>query len=275
MSPIAPPVVPSSAPRRAPHSTPASSRLPELCLVLAITGAAILLVLWLRERYANDADGMVALAAIGGLLSDQEDGLPPGLVPIWTGHAADENSSKEARAVRIGARQAALEIVSRQRFAHGVQAYFGRDSAALAIVAHGSERAAGIAAALAQELDHLDGGAASARMYREVERLARAQDYFGQRAREARDALPRVRPQHVAVGYWLEYARVAALRRDTAFFRSPESRAIAAAAVDLPRLGRADHVALEAVRDGMAGGSLPDVSSLEPLLTRALVELSR
>ena len=236
--------------------------------VLFVTGS------WLRERRMN-TEGTVSIAMISGLVSERDGGLPGALTPAWSPGAMDGRSSNEARAVRIGARLADIEIVAHQRFAHGVRAYYGRDSTALAIVAGSSERAAAIIADLIRELDRIPGGDVTVQWYQEVERLARLRDYFHLRAVEARATLPRVRPRFVATGFWLEYARVAARRGDTAFFRQPESQVVTAEARRLPGLSSQARAALGDVQLLVASESPVDMVVLERALTSALVALAR
>jgi len=183
---------------------------PWMALAAGIAVVMAAPALWWRARPAGE-DGVVAGAtSYAALLAPDArgGGLPAGWngTPWRTTRGAGDPLTPEARAVRIGARLTDLELAAA-----------ARDSATVRV----------IAAEVAALLDEVQVGGAAAVTYRAlatslVDRAALA----GAR----RDAALVAGEEAVALGMWLEAARVAAARRDAAFFRTRESRAALARA---------------------------------------------
>ncbi|HEU4628182.1 MAG TPA: hypothetical protein VFS08_00465 [Gemmatimonadaceae bacterium] len=249
----------------------------------AITLAALAALLVVQRRHDHGRDGgrvAVSIPYFPRLLSHSAGaGLPRELRPAWFESPGDE-PAPDARAVRIGARDADLTLLARQRSAVSIPAYYWHDSAAIAVVARNSAFVAAHAAELARMLDRVSRGAAAAALYRVVARQGQERGVVGSEHSKARSLARRDRTPFVVVGSWLEYARVAALRRDLAFFRRTESRAFAAGAVGLPGLSAEERAALERVRALATDDSLGardwggEFAGLEEALTRALTLLA-
>jgi len=183
-------------------------------------------------------------------------GIPAGWdASPWTAtRAADAPLAPRARAVRVGARITDLEAAAAARDAAGT-----RQAAADVAALLGSLPAAGPAASLYDEVRRRAGEPAGAL----APVLARGR---GSAARLAGE-------DGVALGAWAEAARLAAARRDAAFFRSRETRAAldrAARAGALPGEARA---AVERLR--RAGGGEPDWPALQRDATALLAAAAR
>lgn len=218
-----------------------------MALAAGIAVTVAVPALWWRTHPAADpagpplatpADAIVGAPAPNGppsyvaLLAPEARGA--GLPPAWDGtpwrttRGAGDPLTPEARAVRVGARLTDLELAAAARDTASVRA---------------------VAAEVAALLDEVPGGAGAAAGYRALGTSAAADG--AALARTRRDAALVAGEEFVALGMWIEAARVAAARRDAGFFRTAESRAA---------LGRA--------RGSVAGRALaPDVM---PRLERAL-----
>lgn len=136
-------------------------------------------------------------------------GLPAGWEgrPWRTTRGAGDPLTPEARGVRVGARLTDME---------------------LAVAAGDAAAARGTAAEVAALLDEVPGGGAAAAAYRALGgsgMLSVGAPGAAALARARRDAALVAGAGDVALGAWLEAARVAAARRDAAFFQTAESRA--------------------------------------------------
>ena len=221
-----------------------------LALVAIAAGLVTAPVLWTRLRApAGDP------AAYAGLLHDRDAGLPTAWDgrPWSTTRAAGDPLTAEARAARIGARLVDFTLAVQTR----------------------DTRAGELASEIAGLLDEVPAGGVAAAVYRELSaRLdatpeARLHSLLAQ-GREAVTALPAA--EIMALGAWAESARIAAARRDVAFFGTRESRAAldrAATHPHVPTPARGVAVRLRsALRDGGRGGA-PDW----PTLTAGLTDL--
>lgn len=176
-------------------------RVPWLAIAASIAVLALVPAVWLRARTAEGVPAYVAsLAAPDAGLPTNWNGTP------WpTTRGAGDPLTPEARAIRVGARLADLELLARTR----------------------DPRAAETATEIVALLEEQPGaGAAAASIEPLHERLRRgAVVEPGMIAGARVAATAAVGDEAAAVGMWLEAARVAAARRDAEFFRHRESRA--------------------------------------------------
>lgn len=160
--------------------------------------------LWWRARSAGETGEVTSYAA---LLAPEARaaGLPAGWdgTPWRVTRGAGDPLTPEARAVRIGARLTDLELEAAARDSAGVRV---------------------IAAEVAALLDEVAGAGAAASTYRALGTSGVAG--VAELARARRDATLVAGEEGVALGMWLEAARVAAARRDAEFFQAEESRAV-------------------------------------------------
>lgn len=163
-------------------------------------------VLWQRSRsdarIPAEPGGVVSYVAF--LAADaRAAGLPPGWdgTPWGSTRGAGDPLTPEERGVRIGARLTDLE---------------------LAAASGDSASARAIAREVAALLEEVPGAGAAGSTYRAFAASAADRQAL---ARARRDAALVAGEDDVALGLWLETARVAAARRDTAYFRAPGSRA--------------------------------------------------
>jgi hypothetical protein len=241
--------------------------------ILAALGVAALVV---AAVYAHDwwhhhevTDPSAVRGDYVTLLSDPTgSGLPAELTPVWTPAPAEDAKLPETvRAVRIGARMADLEIAA---YARNRRASYGPlDSAAGAVVHRNSALVAAFAAELAASLDSVPDGARAAALYRFIQGRGEREATVSLQDRARRASLG-FHPRLLALGNWLETARIAALRGDRVFLTSPECRAEAEEAVSLPGLSRDARSALERVRGLIVAGAIGDLDALEQALTDAL-----
>lgn len=249
-----------------------TARIASIATMLVV--AAVLVRPWPRRP-------AIAERPVGdyvSLLSDHGGtGLPAGLAPAWPQMSSGAPAlSRHARSVRIGARIADVEITGWARNRLAPLAYFERDSAAIAGVRRYSASVASFAGELSARLDEVRHGDQSAMLYRQVESEGRRGATVDLDVAEAarREALMILDPRFVALGNWLEVARVATLRGDTAFLASAESRAEAAAAVSLPGISRDAREALGRLRFLLDNRRLTDLPVLQRALTDALEALA-
>lgn len=245
-----------------------------VCIAAVVVVGVILVRSWPRGTAVAEApvgDYVSLLSGRGGA------GLPTGLTTAWSqASPAVSALSSKARAVRIGARIADLEITGWARNRLAPLAYFERDSAAIAGVQRYSASVDSFAGELAGHLDEVQHGDHAAALYRRIEsegkRAATVELDVAEAAR--REALILFNSRFVALGNWLEVARVATLQGDTAFLASAESRAEAAAAVSLPGISREARESLDRVRLLLDGRRPTDLRALERALTDALKALA-
>ena len=256
-------------------------------IIVALVVLVTLFVLRRAQLEEHAATISIHVNDVVQLLADDALGLPPDHAHAWEAGASSRWTSQRARAVRIGARHADVIILSGLRTHQTELAYYGRDSLALALVARSSDRATVLAAENARELARLRGGDRAAEAYGWAAAEAARREFWGYAAWLAGQRMPPASASYVVLGGWLEAARVAVHRGDRAFFERPESRAIAAAMVQLPRLSRDERAALERVRALIEGaairagdatraedGSRAALTELQEALTRALVLLA-
>lgn len=201
-------------------------------------------------------------------------GLPGELNNPWSTAVLSDAHQSHARAVRIGVRNADLTLLASQRNRNARLAYYDRDSTALAVVAHNSARIESHASEMRQELRHWEEGVRAATLYREVEMRAARRATFGTELWRAQDLTLRYDPQFVVLGNWLGYARVAAVRNDTAFFRRPESMAIAAGAPRLTGLQEQERAALIRIHNLIQTNSAIDAATISAAIAQAIAALA-
>lgn len=218
-----------------------------------LVGLALLPVLWTRSR-APDIDDPGRFPA---LLESRDAGLPAGWdrSPWRTTRGPGDPLTPEARAVRLGALMTDLEVAVR-----------GRDP-----------RTGEIARKIVALLDGIPGAGFASETYRKVgsrsgeppEQLLPLVDS----GREAVRLIEVERVQFVRLGAWAETARIAAARRDAAFFRKRETRAVldrADEAPDFPEPGRA---AVRQVRRTIERDGAPEWERLDLQLAELLRRL--
>lgn len=222
---------------------------------LAAAAAVALLVLspWVRGRFV--APGASAPARYVALL-EQPEGLPEGyeLRPWGAARAAGEPLGPDARAVRVGARLAQLELAAR-----------GRDTSVAAL-----------ARDVAALLGDVPGGGAAAAVYREVERRASepAEGLAPLLAQGSAAASGVAGAQGVALGAWLEVARVAAQRRDAGFYGQGATASALVLAEQRAAQRTAARAPLARLRAALAGGA-PRWDEASAALTELLAALAR
>ncbi|HEX6536628.1 MAG TPA: hypothetical protein VF041_18725 [Gemmatimonadaceae bacterium] len=191
------------------------------------------------------------------MLQARDGGAPAG----WDDHpwsvsrAAGAVVAPDARAVRIGARVAELELAVR-----------ARDSAA-----------ARLAAELAALLEPIPASAPAVGIYRQVAGRAGAppNELAALLARGRVAAASLAGADLVELGAWLETARVAAARHDAAFFREPASRAMLDRAAGLATLPATARQSLRSIESSItASDAHPDWSAVEDALTGVLRTLA-
>lgn len=219
-------------------------------------------------------------------LADADAGIPAILTRGWADDSA-RRPSKDVAAVRVGARMVDLEAAALSRRRTGYAAWPGTPTAIWAVFhdipyvnwpnnpeAHRAVRLESEHVShFAGELTHLFSDVRLAENaaweFRRVQN--EAWDWVNlddvAEAHEASRVLPTDR---VALGSWLEAARLAVLESDTAFFANPDVRAEAARAAALPGLSSEQRDVLRdvALRTGTAAQQ--DFNVLEEQLTRAL-----
>jgi len=217
---------------------------PRLALAASVAAVAVGMAAWgLARRGAGDDDP----GRYAALLA--RPGLPAGwdAAPWTAARAAGETLDPRARAVRVGARITDLEAAAATR-----------DSVA-------ARRAAAEVGAL---LGALPAAGPATAVYDEIGR--RAGEPEAARERGRRTAARLAGEEGVALGAWAEAARLAAGRRDEAFFRARATRkALDRAAGDaaLPPDARA---AAERIRAALAASGAPDWGVLEREAARIL-----
>lgn len=167
--------------------------------------AAAVLVFAVSVPLVRSARAVQTLPDVGALVQTLEQGaINP---PQWQNRpwrefrGAGQPLSQHGRAIRIGALLADLELLTRAR----------DTSVAL------------IASQLAGLLDEYPGGSAAGDSYRAIANRGPVVD-SSERATARRGAESLAGIKDVRLGAWLEMARLAAARRDSAFFDSPTAR---------------------------------------------------
>jgi hypothetical protein len=219
-----------------------------LALAAAIAGIAVAPWAWQRLR-APEPDVGVRFAV---LLPTEQGGLPP----AWDGRpwsvtrGAADALTPEMRATRLGARLTDLDVAVR-----------GGDSSAAACAV----------ADVGALLDGVPAGAPVAALYRDVARhlAAAPSELQPLLARGATAAAQVAGEELVALGAWLEAGRLAAARRDAAFFRAPASRAQLARARASSTLSDASRASVARIEAMVAAGP-SDWGALSAELTALL-----
>lgn len=246
-------------------------------LLFAILSAG--LICWMgatlvRRQRAN-ADAAVPIDDYGALFRDRR-GLPMGLSLMPSPVGSRWELSKPARAIRLGARIADLELASKGRDGATIASYYVEDPIASWVVIKNSDLIDRFAGELAAAFDNVPNGRSAAGWYRVVQR--RGQDRATvdwKYMREARNWALDFEPGFLVVGEWLELARAAALRHDASFVANDKSRAMLAAALKIPQLPDDVRESLMHVQDLTAAGTIPDFHALSRALTDALAGLAR
>ena len=221
-----------------------------LALAATLVIVAALPWLWSSGRGVKRRDPMHVVA----LLATQSAGLPSAWDgrPWTTTRGAGDPLTAASRAARLGARLVDLELAVRTRDA----------------------RTGPLAAEIAVLLRDVPAGSPAAAIYREVSRRAGApRDSLAallERGRVAAAALAGVEP--VALGAWVETARLAAAAHDVHFFHDDASRDALTRASQLPDVAPAARAMLDRVRQSAATNP-PDWTRLESDLTALLAAL--
>ncbi len=232
-------VLMGAAPRRTPRWFERPTRWVAIAAVLA---SVAILPRVLRTGAAGTAGSGPDFATIRGLLAAPA-GLPAGspaglpasfdLAPWGAVRGSLDDLAPQARAVRIGARLIDLDLL--------VQA---RDTLA-----------ARMAGEIATLLDGAPGASSVASAFRALSGLSSVVEMQAPLREASANAAAIVGPASVAAGAWLEAARVAADRGDSAFFRDPASASSLDAA---QRLGGSaeDRARVVDIRSGLRASPL-------------------
>jgi len=209
------------------------------------------------------------------LEKDVGTGLPVALNPGFAIAVDGPGTSSRARTVRLGARIVDLEVVALARNEASDAAYYHRDPVALATVAYNSDLVVQLADSLVSTLRAVGGSVNAERLYTYVAYDGRRGATVGRELEMARMALRSAEPRFVALGNWIEAARVAALRGDREFFASWPSTTMAARAPTMAGVPADARAALAEVRTLLAAGLPADSVAVARALTRAIVALTR
>jgi hypothetical protein len=230
---------------------------------------------YLRHASIDAAAGRFGAGDYADLLSDRGNGpLATDWRSAWLPTPTMAAMSERARAVRVGARVIDLELSARARNGAIAAAYYRGDPAATAVFTRQSPLIAAFAGEITATLADVPEAAASAGLYARVVGMAHRPATINSELYYGRKALLDFQPRYLAIGNWLEAARVAAQRGDRAFFNTPESRAallVLASTTTIPPDARplVDRL-LRLMPDGRAG----NLAVLEPALTGALRALA-
>jgi hypothetical protein len=177
------------------------------------------------------------------LRDSSEPGLPLNWQAAWSPSARDSTISQTARAIRIGAHLADLDLVAIARKHDATwPAYYGVDTTAVSRGATNAAYVAAFAHEIVASLAATPDGRRGAEAFRRVEQRGRDRATIGIEVENARAALPPEQMTAVALGNWLEGARIAAYSADTAFFREPRCRAMAILAIHTDAARPARHM---------------------------------
>lgn len=183
-----------------------------VAVAATVAAVAVVPMLWQRTQSGDGAPAYVAQ------LSTPDTGLPLHWngTPWATTRGPADPLPARARGVRIGARLADLELLARARDA----------------------RAAKVAAELAVLLDEVPGSGPAVAVLDTIRALAVAGAVVAPTllATGHAAATAVAGTASVALGAWVEAARIAARQRDAAFFRRPASRAALARARSSPEV---------------------------------------
>lgn len=222
-----------------------------LALAAAVVVLALLPWLWRARRSSTEVDA----ARFVALLYASPAGLPDAWNSgPWTStRGASDPLTRATRAVRLGAHLVDLDLAART----------------------GDARAGPLAASIAALLDGVPAGAPAAAIYRSVSRRAAvpSDSLTGllERGRVATSEL--AGGDLVALGAWVEAARIAAARHDARFFQDDASRDMLARAERLSDVSPAVRPVVDSVRRA-ATSSAPEWPRLERQLTALLAALA-
>lgn len=224
-------------------------------------------------------------------LTNADAGIPATLAHGWIDDST-RHPSEAVAAVRVGARMVDLEAAALSRRRTGYAAWPGVPTAIWAVFhdipyvnwpvnpdAHRavrleSERVSHFAGELTGLFEDVPLGGTAAWDFRRVQN--EAWDWVNlddvAAAHEASRVLPSDR---VALGSWLEAARIAALQGDSAFFASPEVRREALRAPALAKLSDEQREALRNVARAVGNVSRQGAPALEEQLTLALWSIAK
>ncbi len=205
----------------------------------------------------------------------QGDGLPVMLNPGFALAVDGPGTSSRARAVRVGARIVDVEVAARAREQWAGPAYYQRNPIALANVAYNSDLVARIADSLVVALRQVRGARNAARYYGYVRYDGERGATVGYELELGRRSALVFRPTMLALGNWLEAARVAALRGDRKFFAQPACLVMAERAPKLSGISRDARRALANVQALLVPEPPADSMFLARALTGALATLTR
>lgn len=223
--------------------TPRTARWGGRWTALAALLAALALSPWIWSRVRGGDAGAPARAV--ALLERGGAGLPAGWDdrPWSSTRGAGDPLAPPARAARLGALMVDLEVAVEER-----------DPAAQRL-----------AAAIAAMLEEVPGAGQAVFIFHQVEKRAgeapEALEPLLAQGWEAAERLPE--SGVLALGAWAEAGRIAALRRQTGFFRNPESAAALDRAAALPGLSAPARAAVERLRSGTGPDAAPDWAALE------------
>lgn len=243
----------------------------------AMMGATALLALMaeVRSNRLSAAGARPAGDYASYLGKDVGTGLPVALNPGFAIAVDGPGTSSRARAVRLGARIVDLEVVARARNEASGAAYYHQDPIALATVAYNSDLVVELADSLVSTLRAVGGSENAERLYAYVAYDGRRGATVGGELEMARRDLRSVEPRFVALGNWIEAARIAALRGDREFFASWPSTTMAVQAPTIAGIPADARSALTDARTLLSAGLPTDSLAVMRTLTRALVALTR
>ena len=233
--------------------SPAVRRLAAAALL-----AGVALVPVLRSR-AN-AGAWRDLGHVAALASPAGTRLPPDWSHTWAVTRGGTVADSSGLAARVGAWQVDLEVAARSG---------------------NYDQAAQIALAIGASLDKVDGTSSVAYEYRELAAAADRNDPNLQSSiTSASENLTEffsgdATGDYLALGGWTEAARLAADRREAAFFRRRESRAALEAAANLGSLGPDGKNAVARLRSVTGEGGIRNWGSVTADLEVLQRELSR
>jgi len=240
-----------------------------------VVGALLVIVTLVVRLAATSAHPTVFIADgdFSKYLDAYDTRLPTDVEPTWTPQPSPD-ISESARAVRIGARIIDVEVASVAQGMWVTPAYHG-DRAAQAEV----RRDAPVVAAYAGEVSALlaeapDQDFAAALFSRVMTQAQLVATPTWSEIRVGRQAALTFHPDFVALGNWLEAARIAAARGNRGFFDMPASRAEAENLTGVAPLSEPSRSALALVQRLMPDGRAGNLVVLERALTGALRALA-
>lgn len=250
------------------------SRLERFVMPAVVTALLVIVALVVRLA-ATPAHPSVRIA--DGDFSkylDAYDTRPPTDVePAWTPRPSPD-IDESARAVRIGARIIDVEVASVAQGMWMTPAYQGDRTAQ-----EQARRAAPVVAAYAGELSALladapDQDYAAALFSRVMTQAQLVATPAWSEVRVGRQEAISFHPDFIALGNWLEAARIAAARGNRGFFDMPASRAEAANLTAIAVPSERSRDALARVQRLMPDGRAGNLVVLERALTNALRALA-